>query len=78
MPAMPEFGRPVGLVGRVEVLRQVKSHEKGYSGRYVRIAGKIRIDLERIGKQRKEIFESGKEQRSRKRDRQTVSRESRS
>ena len=60
---MPKFRRLVRLVGAVEVLRQMKSHEKGDSRGDVRVTGKIRIDLQRIGEEGEQIFKTGEEQR---------------
>ena len=63
MPPPPELLRCLGLIGAVEVHRQVEAHEHGYADSDVRIAGEIRIDLQRVGKEREEVFEAGEEKR---------------
>ena len=40
----------------MEVLRKEESHQHRHTDSDIRIAGKVRIDLQRIGKQRKQIL----------------------
>ena len=61
MPAFPETCRVGGLIGRVEVERQVESHKHGHAYRYVGIAAEVGIDLQGIDHQRREILERGEE-----------------
>ena len=63
MPSFPEPCGAGGLVGRVEVLRQVEAHQHCHSDGYVGIARKVGIDLQRIDEQRREVFEACVEQR---------------
>ena len=63
MPASPELLRVAGFVGRIEVLRQREAQQQGDTDGDIRIAREIGIDLQRIGKERKEVLEAGEEQR---------------
>ena len=62
MPAFPEPGGVGGLVGRVEVERQVEAHEHGYADGNVGIAGEVGIDLQGVEQQGGEVFERGIQQ----------------
>ena len=50
MPAPPEIGHAVCDVGIVEVLQKAEAEHPPEPARHVRIAGKIEVDLKRIGK----------------------------
>ena len=63
VPAAPELLRIAGLVGRIEVLRQIEAHEKGDTYGNIGIAREIGIHLQGIGKERKEVLEAREEQR---------------
>ena len=63
MPSSPEVLRVRGLIWRVEVLRQVESHEHRHSDCYVRISGEISIDLEGISEKGGEILKSSEQER---------------
>ena len=63
MPTPPEILWIGGFVGRVEVLRQEKSHEHGYANGDIGVAGEVGIDLQRVEEKGREVFESGEEKR---------------
>ena len=49
VPPMPEFGDAFCLVGRIEIERQNDAEQERHADSHVAIAGKIEIDLQRIG-----------------------------
>ena len=63
MPPPPELLRVPGLIGRVEVLGQIETHQHSHADSHIRIAGEVRIDLQRIGEERKQVLESREQQR---------------
>ena len=62
MPSSPELLWTLALIGRVEVHRQVETHQHRYADSYIRIAREVRIDLQRVGKERKQVLKSREEQ----------------
>ena len=62
MPAAPELLRVAGFVGRIEVLRQVEAHQHGNTDGNIGVAREVGIDLQRVGKEREEVFKSTEEQ----------------
>ena len=59
MPSAPEFGGVLGLVGRIEVLREIEPHKHGHSCGDVGVAGEVCIYLEGITEQGCEVLKSG-------------------
>ena len=51
MPAPPKIRDRTGQIGIVEVFRKGKAHHPAEAKRHIRIAGEVKIDLQRIGKQ---------------------------
>lgn len=48
MPSPPEILDVRGLVGRVEVDRELEIEQQGGADGHVRVAGKIVVELERV------------------------------
>src|SRR5216110_1355787 len=53
MPAAPELADIDRLIGRIEVERQPHAEQARQSDRHVGVAGKIEIDLQRVGERRR-------------------------
>ena len=62
MPAVPKLSRALGLVGRVEVLGQIKAHQHGHANGDVGVAREVGIDLQRIAEQGHQVLEACKHQ----------------
>ena len=58
MPATPELLRIHGLIGRIEVLGQIETHQHGHAGSDVRVAGKVCIDLQGIAEKGRQVLEA--------------------
>ena len=59
MPALPERGDVTGLVGAVEIQRKFDVQHAGQPDRHVGVAGKVEVDLQRIGQGRVPGLEEG-------------------
>src|SRR5579883_2112615 len=47
VPASPKLAHAERAIGRVEIIGKCKAEETGEANRYVRVAGKIEVDLKR-------------------------------
>jgi len=61
VPAFPEIARVGGFVRRIEVLRQIETHQHSHTDGNVGVTGKIGIDLQRVDEKGRQIFK-GSEQ----------------
>ena len=50
MPPPPELGKALGDIGEVEVLGEVKAHHLAQADGHLGIAGKVKVNLEGIGR----------------------------
>ena len=58
VPAVPKLGDILRLIGKVEVLRQRKAHDKGDTDSHVRVAREVAIYLHRVAEHSHKIFEA--------------------
>ena len=63
MPTSPELLRVLTLVRTVEVHRQIESHQHRDTDGDIGITGEVGIDLQRVGKQRKQVLKSREQKR---------------
>ena len=63
MPPPPELLRTLRFIRAVEVHRQIETHQHSYADGYIRVSREVRIHLQRVGKERKEVLKAGEEQR---------------
>ena len=49
MPAPPKFRNGAGNIGIVEVLQKLKAKHPPKAAGHIRITGKIKVDLQRVG-----------------------------
>ena len=49
VPAPPEVGDALGLVGRVEILQELKTEHPSQADGHVGVTGEIEVNLERVG-----------------------------
>ena len=59
MPAVPEVGHTVRLIGRIEVDREAESQQKGDTDSHVTVSGEIAIDLQGISINAEKVFDTG-------------------
>ena len=59
MPAVPEVGHTVRLIGRIEVDREAESQQKGDADSHVTVSGEIAIDLQGISINAEKVFDTG-------------------
>ena len=62
VPTLPEVAGVGGFVGRVEVLRQIESHEHGHTDGDVGVSGEVGIHLQRVSEKSHEVFKTGEKQ----------------
>ena len=58
MPPLPELSGVAGLVRRIEVLRQIETHQHRDTGGDVSVPGEVGIDLKRVAEQGRKVLES--------------------
>lgn len=63
MPPLPELSGVAGLVRRIEVLRQIETHQHSDTGGDVSVPGEVGIDLKRVAEQSRKVLETGVKQR---------------
>ena len=63
MPATPELLRILRLIRAVEVHRQVETHQHRYTNRDIGITREVRIDLQTVCKERKQVLKTGEQER---------------
>lgn len=63
MPPLPELSGVAGLVRRIEVLRQIETHQHSDTGGDVSVAGEVGIDLKRVAEESRKVLETGVKQR---------------
>ena len=59
VPPLPEIAGRVGLIGRIEVLGQVKSHQHRHANGNVSISREVGIHLQRVEEERRQVLERG-------------------
>jgi len=50
MPTLPKFTNTTTNIGIIKVLGNIDAKEQGYPKRNTGVAGKVEVDLERVGK----------------------------
>ena len=63
MPTFPELSGVAGLVRRIEVLRQIETHQHSDTGGDVSVPGEVGIDLKRVAEESRKVLETGVKQR---------------
>ncbi len=63
MPPLPELSGVAGLVRRIEVLRQIETHQHSDTGGDVSVPGEVGIDLKRVAEESRKVLETGVKQR---------------
>ena len=63
MPPLPELSGVAGLIRRIEVLRQIETHQHSDTGGDVSVPGEVGIDLKRVAEESRKVLETGVKQR---------------
>ena len=62
MPAFPELGGTFGFIGRIEVFRQIETHQHGHANGNVSITREVGVNLQRVTEQSCKVLKASVKQ----------------